>query len=360
MIYYLTILFLFLFSFLNHFRLDKFGINLLIAAIFIFFIFLGGFRFEVGADWGSYRELFINISNWNDLFYTRVEPLFMLFGFLTKNIMNNYSFFIFIFFTVSFSLKFNFIRVYSPDIFLSLIIYFFTLFLIYDVNGLRQGMALGLTLFSTKYILNRNNYKFLLILLIACLFHTSAIIFIPFYYLSRIKISNRILSISLFLIVALSIPLRYFFKNSELFQSLILIDSFKHYSVYTTSEDYKLDIPILSVAVFQRIFIMLFFILSYQRIKVEENVKLLFRNAYFIGIVLFLLFSFSSEFAARLSFYYKAFEIAMIPLIVYSFPRFHQKIILLLLFTCLAIFGTYRLLSIPYGYLLPYNNLLFK
>lgn len=316
-------------------------------------------RFEVGADWDPYKELFINISNWKDLFNSREEPLFMIFSYFVKNIINDYSFFIFIFFTISFYTKFYFIRIFSPDIFLSLIIYFYTLFLIYDVNGLRQGMALGLTMISIKYILDRNIYKFLAILLAASLFHTSAIIFIPFYYLSRIKINNRTIFISLLLVVALSIPLRQVLKNSQIFQNLIQIDSFKHYSVYTTDEDYKLDIPILSVAVFQRIFIFLLFMITYSRIKVEEKTKLLFRNGYFIGMVLFLILSFSSEFAARLSVYYKAFEIAMIPLVVYSFPKNHQKLFFLILFTLFATFGIYRLLSIPYGYLLPYNNIIF-
>jgi hypothetical protein len=149
------------------------------------------------------------------------------------------------------------------------------------------------------------------------------------------------------------------FKNSDIFQTLIQIDTLKHYSVYTTDDNYNLDIPILSVAVFQRIFIFLMFLYTYSRIKVEEKAKLLFRNGYLLAIVIFLTLSFSSEFAARLSVYYKAFEIVIIPLVVYSFPKVHQKLSMKLLFVLFSTVGVYRLLSIPEGYLLPYNNIIF-
>lgn len=362
MIYYLTVLLLVIFSILHQSDLGKFGklgVKILVVVSFIYFLFLGGLRFEVGADWMPYKDLFNRILNINDINNQREEPLYLLYSYLIKVLFNNYSVFIFLTFLISFYCKFKFIRAFSPDIFLSLIIYLYTIFLIYDINGLRQGVSLGLAMISVRYIIDRNIYKFLIVLITAILFHISAIIFIPFYFLSRIKIKNSTLIISLLVVVVLSISLRQILKNSQVFQAIIQINSLKHYSVYTTDNNYKLDLPILSVAVFQRLFIFSMFILTYKRINVEERIKLLFRNGYFIGIVIFLIFSFSSEFAARLSFYYKAFEIAMIPLVVYSFPKRYQIVSFLLLFTAFSIFGIYRLLSIPNGYLIPYNNLIF-
>jgi len=101
------------------------------------------------------------------------------------------------------------------------------------------------------------------------------------------------------------------------------------------------------------------FIINFHRINTDEKIKLLLRNGYFFSIVLFLLFSFSSEFAARLSFYYKALEIVIVPLIVYSFSKSYQRLSFLILFTAFSIFGIYRLLSLPDGYLIPYNNIIF-
>lgn len=357
MIYYLTNILLFSFSVVNQSRNTKHLVKLLAGAAFVYFILFGGLRFEVGADWHAYENIFLDVSYWKYLFNQREEPLFMVLTFFIKNIFNDYSFFIFIFFLISFYLKFYFIKAFSPDFFLSLGIYFFTVFLIYDVNGLRQGFAIGLALCSINHIINRNFYKFIFLILIASLFHLSSIVFIPFYFLAQIKIKTYNLFFWFLLIFLLSIPLRLLLKESSLFQSLIVLDAFKHYSVYTTGDDYKLEIPILSIAVFQRVFIFLFFLIRYNKIDIEEKVKRVFRNGYFLAVISYLILSFSSEFADRISVYFKALEIIIIPLVVYSYSQKNKRLFYSFFFFVFSSYGVYRLLSNPDSYLLPYKNL---
>jgi len=357
--YYLSIFFFFVLSLLNKENLRKDVVQLFTVIAFIFFLIFGGLRFEVGADWTNYEDLFLANESWSDVFSSNKEYLFQVFSYVFKLSFNNYSVFVFAFFFISFCLKFVFIKKYSPDIFLSLIIYIYTIFSIYDLNGIRQGMALGLCMLSISYILDQNIFKFIGIITIASLFHLSAIIFFPFYFLSRMKLTNKQILFSLLLVFIISIPFRSFLKNSQFIQTLFLSETFEHYSVYATSTDYALDVPIISFAVFQRFFIFILFIITYKKIIIKDEIKLLLRNGYFVGIILFLIFSFSLEISARLSFYYKAMEIIMIPLIVYSFIPKYQKMFLIIVFTLLSIVGMSRLLSIPDGSLIPYNNLLF-
>lgn len=346
-------------SLLNKEGLRKDIVQLFTVIGFIYFIIIGGLRFEVGADWYNYEDMFFGNESWSDVFSSSKEYLFHVFSYFFKVSFNDYSVFVFAFFLMSFSLKFIFIKKYSPDIFLSLIIYIYTVFAIYDLNGIRQGMALGVGLLSVKYILDQNLFKFIGMVTIASLFHLSAIILIPFYFLSRMKMTNKQMLISFLLIFIISLPFRSFLKNSQIIQTLFNSDTFEHYSVYATSTDYALDVPIISIAVFQRFFIFILFIVTYDSLNIKNEIKLALRNGYFIGIVLFLVFSFSLEISARLSFYYKALEMVMIPLIVYSFIPKHQRTFLIIIFTILSIIGMSRLLAIPDGYLVPYNNLLF-
>lgn len=348
---------MFLFSLFYILKPEKVEYKVLSLLIFAVFFIIGGLRFEVGADWEAYKYFFDDISQFSEIFNQRYEPLYTTIVLILKSIYNNYSFFIFIVFFLAFGLKYKVINFFSPNIFISLIVYLYTVFLIYDINGLRQGLALALTFYSLKYVNEKKLLFFLLLTVLACFFHKSAIIFLPFYWLRGIKINKRNVYLLLFVFLVLAIPLRTLVMNSGWFNAFMMDESLEHYSSYL-SDDYQLNIPIISFSVIQRIVILVMFLIFYDRIEAPEEFKLLLCNGYFLGIILFLLLSFSAEMAARLSFYYKTLELIMIPLIVYSPKRIIDRVMILLLFSSFAYIGLYRLLSIPDGYLLPYKNLL--
>lgn len=358
MIYYIIILILTLFSVYLQFNPKKSEIRALSIVSFLFILALGGLRYRVGADWYSYENLFNAVRKLSDVFSAREEKLFMLFLYGCKKIANSYSFFVFFLFAISFYLKFKTITKYSPDIFISLIIYFYTLLLIYDLNGIRQGMAMAIVLASLSPILDKKLLQFISLIIIATFFHTSAILFLPFYWLSRINISKRALFIVIAVSLIISIPIRSLIENNSIVQSLLALDSFSHYSTYLTNENTGRDVSIISIAVFQRIFIFSLFFINYNKIIVREDLKLLLFNGYFIAIIIFIFLSFSAEFASRLSFYYKSLEIFMVPIIITSQKRISNRIILVLIFVMLSLLGTYRILEIPKGGLIPYNSIL--
>lgn len=322
---------------------------------FLGILVLGGLRFEVGADWNAYRILFESTISINDVWLAREEKLFMLFVYMIRNFWDQYSFFVFSFFLVAFLLKVYVIRRFSPDVFLSLVIYFFTVFIIYDVNGIRQGMAMGFILVSLTSILEKKPIKFLGWVVIACLFHISALIFIPFYWIAITKLSRKLVFIVLSVSIFLSIPIRIMVENSSLMNTLLALEALSHYSTYLHSDEYVKNIPILSIAVFQRLIIFFLFFLNYKKIKAPEELKRMLINGYLVSIILFVFLSFSAEYAARLSFYYKAMEIIMIPMVVISQEKLLNRLVLFFLFMGLAFFGLYRILQIPHGGLIPYQ-----
>jgi len=355
MIYYSLISILFIFSLFQQINLKKGQLKLLKYFSITLLIIVGGLRFEVGADWYSYKNLFLSISNYSDVFNSREEKLFMLIMFLSKNIINSYSFFIFILFNIAFLLKVKILNYYSKDFFLSLLIYVSAIFLIYDINGIRQGLAISLVLLSIPYILNKNIYKYLFLVLIATFCHTSAIIFLPFYWIANIRFKKKFILQILTLVVVFSIPLREFVLNSSLLDYLFTFQRLSGYENFLFNSERNTSIPILSLAVFQRFVIFYLFWFYYDKLKCDKKLKNLLLNGYVISLIIFLIFSFSSEFAARLGFYYKSLELLIIPLIVSSQIKIINRVLLLILFLIYAIISVYRLLSTDGNGLIPYN-----
>ncbi len=68
--------------------------------------------------------------------------------------------------------------------------YFTTLFMYYDMGIIRQGVSIGLCYYSIKYIKRRSVYFFICIG-IAFLFHTSALVFMPLYFMGNKEYSRR-------------------------------------------------------------------------------------------------------------------------------------------------------------------------
>lgn len=359
MVYYTLVFLLSIFSLINQLKPSKTDISILKYIAFTLILFIGGLRFEVGADWFAYEKLFNNVNSFVDIFLVREEKLFMFFVYICKSLFNSYSFFVFALFGFTLYLKYRIIDKYSTDIYLSFIVYVYTLFLIYDLNGIRQGMAMTIVLTSVPAILHNRKYLFIILIIAACFCHTSAIVFFPFYWLSKIKFTPKKILVITFFCLVISAIAQNLILNSSLFEYLLLMDSFSHYSSYLDNDAIAKQIPIISIPVFQRMLVFVIFILNYEKIKVEEKLKQLLINGYFLAIIIFVFFSFNSEYAARLSFYYKSLEIIIIPIIVSSQTKLSYKIILWTLFIGLSVLGLNRLLGIPDGGLIPYNFILF-
>lgn len=105
------------------------------------------------------------------------------------------------------------IRTYSPMVLLSLLLFVVGPFF-QSLYVLRQYMTLSLILLSYPYVINRNFWKFLIIISIAFTIHQSAIVFFPIYYLYGIKNNKYLIIIiiisSLLIFSLLSFLIHYY------------------------------------------------------------------------------------------------------------------------------------------------------
>ncbi|MFA0116641.1 EpsG family protein [Vibrio breoganii] len=202
-IYYVTI---FVFLMLGHFydRLASEDINndktkIIYIAIVVFSL-IYGFRFEVGVDWFNYITSYnMHIDDGEKIYeFTTLEI-----GYKLLNIIAYYvdqgivtviflSTVLFISFTL-FALKniglnpFYFFAIVAP--------YHFVMS---GVNYTRQSVALSIFLYAVSFLINKDKNRFLLFIVIAGTFHTSALCFAPLFFIENKK---RYLTIILLIVI---------------------------------------------------------------------------------------------------------------------------------------------------------------
>ena len=103
----------------------------------------------------------------------------------------------------------------------AIFLYFNRFFLTRDMGQIRAGVAAALFIFSIKYIEERQLYKFLGIIIIACLFHKVAAIGIFVYFLSRFRFKSKHYYIGLIISVILGVVIPF----KELLAAFIGMDS---------------------------------------------------------------------------------------------------------------------------------------
>lgn len=86
----------------------------------------------------------------------------------------------------------------SDDIPLSILLFFATRYYFAGMNGVRQFVALSILTYSIKYVIAKDVRKFFLYVFLASLFHYVSLLFIPVYFLGRLKLSKKRIALFVF------------------------------------------------------------------------------------------------------------------------------------------------------------------
>lgn len=162
--------------------------KLVLKSFVILFTLFRGLRWNTGTDWESYLAVFEE-AGWDTIFSLVhdvgfMEPGYVLLNVLVKSLGGNYTVFLLL---TNFFLLFSYYRfslwVSSRPIWTFVVLLFTVSFF-----PVRQTLAVGLVLLSFQYLLQRQGWKYVLLVLGASLIHTSAIVCLPFYYFLRARI----------------------------------------------------------------------------------------------------------------------------------------------------------------------------
>jgi len=324
-------------------------------------IFISAIRWNVGTDWYSYTEFFRNIQNYVE----RPETNMMERGFTYLNywvaILNgNYTILLTVMAIGMIGLKAKVFYEHRSIMMICLFLYF--CYYMADIFGVRQYLAISITLFAVRYIETKRFIPFLICILLASSIHITAIIFIFAYWLYHIKFSPILLYTLLFMAlllgfmdiggIAVTVVMNMVGIDSRVGEKLMQYGA-DGAEIATGNPYIAFAIGVIKRAVFLPLFI------SCRRYIPEINRTRYtgYLNLLVVGNVIYLLFMLSLPVIARLSTGFLLFEIFILGYLVIAV---RDKWLRLLAFMLLLLFGAFRLynlLSVYWDLYVPFETI---
>lgn len=292
---------------------------------------------DIGSDLPFYWKYYDLQQNYEitNLSFSRYELFFKL---LTKGITLitlNKQFYLFAISVLSIVPIAMIVYKYSKNPFLSLLLFMSFGFYNFDFSGLRQAIAFALTFYSFRYIKQQKLLKYILIILCATLFHKSALIFFPAYFLKNIKITKAKI---------------YFLVLVDVFIYLFKVQIFNFVNRFFYDE-YSLSVSDSYTWMIMCLFVLCFCFLFYKKV-VKENNSVLF-NLVIIGTTIMLLSPIASN-ILRVANYYFMFIILLVPEVIAHIRtgknRFYVGTIVVIFSILLYVY----LLSVDSYHIVPY------
>lgn len=275
---------------------------------FVLLVFFAGKRSGIfdSLDYQySYEHYYsFDLSQITDIITGKVKekgPLFkillILFKHFTHGTYNDWFTFVALIQCLSIAL---FLYKYSVDFMYSVFCFFTTSTFLWLVNGMRQFLAVAFILFFVDWIKKRKTIPFILIVIIAYFIHSSALIWIPVYFIINYQPwSFKYVILSIILAIAL-----YLYTRSS-----FLDDS--DYS-YLSNADYQKGVNPIRVA-----FMSIPSVLAFIRREEIEKKKDPFVNAWInlslITSECYIVSMFTSGVMGRMPVYFQLFNLLLIP-----------------------------------------------
>lgn len=353
MLLYLTILILiFGFGFFDCLSGKPKQKKVLLSIIFLLFVFQDGLRWETGTDWMAYLGYFLEIPEYS---WFTFEPGYDILNKVIKILFNDYSFFLVIHAIIIYSIYFAAITKLSDLPIVTLLIFYSLTIGYMGMN--RQHIALAICMYSITFILNKEKYKFLITILMASLFHFSALMFLICYTLNR-KLNGKVILASLFASIIigqinfLSIvkPILELFRLPDFITMKIL--------VYLKGEGENTLIWLIAGSL-KRILVYTLVYFNREKIKVYFPHIEFFLNVYLFSIVLYFCFNNSIQVLVSRGLLYFGIipEVFLLSSILFIFKKPSNRIILYLIIFIFVIFTFSKSLSVFYDLFVPYKGI---
>ena len=191
--------------------------------LFFAFVFVGGFRYYVGTDFGGYYKLY-NFK-WDDIliaFKELDEPGLKFVSFIARNIWDDGVSVILLSTLIITFLVFRGISKFDDNnLTISLLMYIFVAGWTFSFNGVRQAFAASIIFAFARVSRNKWILKYILICCLAFLFHKSALMMIPILLLSHRRFDKK----QIFLLISAAIIIPLFFDFAFDFMGTNTVDA---------------------------------------------------------------------------------------------------------------------------------------
>lgn len=273
---------------------------------------IAAFRPETMPDYSEYLYVFTTGDS------ERMEIGFMAIVEFFRSFIASPLFYFALFAIISISIKLYNIYITSSFFFASMLIYISCVFILHDMIQMRCAIASGLLLFATRYVYKKKIISFLVTLCFALLFHYSAIIILPLWFLNTTHIKK-----SLYMSM---IPIAYMLALSGcLLGSLVQLIPFQPIQNLWNMYDVAMEtgkgdeINIFNMLHLARCLICIFILYNVNTISKHNKMVILLVKIYTISLVSLVIFSDIPVIAFRVSELYQVVEVLLIPLIIFTF-----------------------------------------
>lgn len=246
----------------------------------------------------------------------RIEPLSTALFNASKIVFSHYTGMFFLFALTSITIRLYGIATLAPFLWTSIAIYLYQIFILHDLIQIRAGIASAIILYSIKPLYLRKLWLYIVLTCIAILFHYSAIIMVPLWFVNPHKI-RRWIFYSL-------IPVCYCcaflgFTLSHLVQYIPIGFIQNGFAAYELTMSTKgIEINILSWPQIVRCIIFIYLLTSYKLIQQHYQYTIILLKVYAIGLCSYIILSDIPTFANRISELLLVYEILCFPLIAYT------------------------------------------
>lgn len=296
----------------------------LVVLSFSILLLLIGLRYKVGTDYEAYLNTYKEVAYtpWDKLLSLRIEilPAIFLKVFSILNLDARFIFFLFGALTLYPIYRVNKLSNYKYLPYSVLI--FCLMFLPFDLNGMRQGVAMSFALLSYAYLTKNKTPRAVTSILFAALFHSSALLILPYlviYYVCK-KAKKRFSTISMALSILVA-ALVLFFLND-----ILLGLEIKTYSYIL--EKVNVESITFSNLLFQVPAITLMLLPGNKKLLPERVAEKNSLKSLVCGGILFETVGTSARYLSRFSLYFLIFEVMLFPRIIQDYTDKNTRTIL--------------------------------
>ncbi len=200
LVYAVNLLIVTVFSFLaTYFRDAENATNLLgekkpliwfCIPVLLSLILVAGLRFKVGTDYTNYAIIYHDANAPNAIGPSGIKGIEIGFIWLCRLCYQFTASPFLMFFVVAAAISILFVlalRDYSKNFWFSCFLFVATGEYTSTFNGIRQALATAIVFFATRYLINRQMWRYFLFVGIASLFHSSALVMIPIYFIVNVR-----------------------------------------------------------------------------------------------------------------------------------------------------------------------------
>lgn len=328
MIYFIVLFFLLFFSIriLFPYRNNTYKALLFVSSIVL--ILFAGFRGNIEPDYINYKGIF-DRSTFESLISLDVEIGYYILNKIIFFFGLQFQWVLFFMAFLSIGVKIIFFKNNSPNFLFSLLLFYCSVFFLYDFIAIRQALALSFFFLAIPYLFKRNLIKYFVTILLASTIHVSAILLLPLYFFLNLNYP----SILLYLVVFFCYYLNYFeikvhFLNN--FSSIISLPT----NTIDKLDIYSLEEEFASVSNKQFLFALIF--IFYKNKLSNYRRASLYINIFVFGILIATLFNEIPQFAYRSKAYFLWTDVLLVVMIIHNVAK-KSMIIKIVLYLIVAI-----------------------